>query len=108
MVENVGVAVGIASPCVSFQKLFLLPVSWPTHAFPMLAEVGPCWQCHIYVGHGRKYGSNRWNCIAISASGLIAAISHSGCRSMSDNVRSAISKSGVVENVGVAVEIFHL
>ena len=26
MVENVGVAVGIASPSVSVQKLFLLPV----------------------------------------------------------------------------------
>ena len=35
----------------------------------------------------------------------MAAILHSGCRSMSDNVRSALSKSGVVENMGVAVEI---
>ncbi len=30
MVENVGVAVEIAFPSLSVQKLFLLPVSWPT------------------------------------------------------------------------------
>ncbi len=42
MVENVGVAVGIASPSVSFQKLFPLPVSWPTFEFSMLADVGRC------------------------------------------------------------------
>ncbi len=29
MVENVGVAVGIASPALSVQTLFPLPVSWP-------------------------------------------------------------------------------
>jgi len=31
--ENVGVAVGIASPSVSVQKLFPLPVPWPTFWF---------------------------------------------------------------------------
>jgi len=36
----------------------------------------------------------------ISTSGLMAAILHSGCRSMSDNVRSAIPKLGMVENMG--------
>jgi hypothetical protein len=30
MVTNVGVAVGAASPSLSVQTLFLLPVSWPT------------------------------------------------------------------------------
>ena len=47
MVENVGVAVGIASLSVSVQKLFLLPVSWPTinhilpfRGRPMLGNVG--------------------------------------------------------------------
>ena len=30
VVANVGVAVGTASPCLSVQALFLLPVSWPT------------------------------------------------------------------------------
>ncbi len=30
MVANVGAAVGIASPSLSDQKLFLLPVLWPT------------------------------------------------------------------------------
>jgi hypothetical protein len=30
MVTNVGVAVGTASPSLSVQTLFLLPVSWPT------------------------------------------------------------------------------
>ena len=34
MVENVGVAVGIASLSVSVQKLFSLPVSWPTFELP--------------------------------------------------------------------------
>ncbi len=41
----------------------------------------------------------------ISTSGLMAAILHSGCRSMSDNVRSAISKFGVVENMAEAVDM---
>jgi len=51
MVENVGVAVGIASPCVFVVKLFPLrfplPVSWPTLALPMSADIGPCRQCHF-------------------------------------------------------------
>ncbi len=56
MVENVGVAVGIASPFVSVKKLFPLPVPWPTLWFPMSADVAQCRQCHILVGHGRKCG----------------------------------------------------
>ncbi len=47
VVDSVGVAVGIASPSVSVQKLFPLPVSWPTFAFPVSADVGQCRQCHI-------------------------------------------------------------
>ncbi len=37
MVENVGVAVAIASPSVSVQKLFPLPVPWPTLWVPDVA-----------------------------------------------------------------------
>ncbi len=62
------VAVGIASPALSVQKLFLLPVSWPT------------------INH----------------------ILSSCYRPMSGNAGSAICKSGVVENVGVAVGIASL
>ncbi len=51
MVDNVGVAVGIASPYVSVQKLFPLPVFTPdltpTFEFPVSADVAPCRQCHI-------------------------------------------------------------
>ncbi len=64
VVENVGVAVGIATPSLSVQKLFLLPVSWPT------------------INH----------------------ILSSCCGPMSVNHGCAICKSGIVENVGVAVE----
>ena len=46
MVENVGVAVGIASKSVSVQKLFSLTVSTsglrPTFEFLMSADVGQC------------------------------------------------------------------
>ena len=61
MVENVGVAVGIASPCVSVKKLFPLPVytvSWPTYEFRLSTssackgDVGvPMWMkyCHAHA-----------------------------------------------------------
>ncbi len=39
MVDNVGVAVEIASPSVSIAKLFPLPGSWPIFAFPVSADV---------------------------------------------------------------------
>ncbi len=39
MVENVGVAVGIASPSGSVQTLFPLPVSWPTLRLSMSGNV---------------------------------------------------------------------
>ena len=65
MVENVGVAVGIASPSVSVQMLFPLPVSWPTYEFPISADVGQCRQCHIRIRHGRKCCGSRWNHFAI-------------------------------------------
>ena len=39
VVDNVGVDVGIASPSVSVQKLFPLPVPWPTLCLP---DVGLC------------------------------------------------------------------
>jgi len=66
MVENVGIAFGIASPDLAVQKLFPLPVS--------------------------TYG-------------YVPDILGSRCRPMSCRVDSGISKSSVVENVGVAVEV---
>ena len=36
---------------------------------------------------------------------FVAAILGPGCRRMSDNVGAGMSESGIVENVGVAVEI---
>ena len=43
MVTNVGVAVGTASPSLSVQTLFLLPVSWPTinHILPFRGRLMP-------------------------------------------------------------------
>ena len=41
----------------------------------------------------------------ISISGLLAVILSSGCRPMSGRVCSARSESGMVEKVGIAVEI---
>ncbi len=40
IVANVWVAVAIASPSVSVQKLFPLPLLWPKFVFPMSANVG--------------------------------------------------------------------
>ncbi len=40
IVEDVGVATGIALPSVSVQKLFPLPFSWPTFELPMSDNVG--------------------------------------------------------------------
>ncbi len=49
-VATVGVAVGIASPSLSAQMLFLLPV----FTSGSVADVGLCRQCHTSVGRGRK------------------------------------------------------
>jgi len=111
MVENVGVAVGIASPSISVQKFFPLPVSWSTFALPTSADVGQCRQCHIRVGHGRKCGGSHRNCFAIFFRSKV--ISTSGfhfrfrdrhfsyrCRPMSDNSAVSYSGSGIFENVG--------
>ncbi len=53
--RNCGVAAGIASPSISVQELFILPVLWPPFCVP--------------------------------------------------DVDSAVSKSGMVENVGVVIEV---
>jgi len=59
IVENVGLAIGIASISVSVQKLCPLPVSWTAFALLMSADVGQCGRCQIRVGHGRKcWGKN--------------------------------------------------
>ncbi len=47
MVANVGVAVEIASPSVSVQKLFPLPVCGRHFEFRMSADIWHCQQCHI-------------------------------------------------------------
>ena len=70
-----------------FHFRFPLPVSWPTFAFPMSADVGQCRRRHIPVGHRRKCGGSRWNRVeicfrskVISTSGFVAAILNFGCR----------------------------
>ncbi len=59
IVENVGVAVGIASLTLSVRVLFPLPVfnscfhfrfRGRRFRFPMLADVGPCQQCYFESG----------------------------------------------------------
>ncbi len=69
MVDNMGIAVGIASPSLAVQKLFPLPV---------------------FVG---RHLELLWSAIVYQR------------RSASGSVPSVKSKSGVVENVGVAVGI---
>ncbi len=99
-----------------FHFRFPLLVSWPTFEFPMLADVGSSLQCNSYVGHGRKCGCSRWNRFAISFCSKV--ISTSGfhfrfrgrhlsfrCWPMSANVGTVIFGSGLIENVGVAVEV---
>ena len=99
-----------------FYFRFPLPVSWPTFAFPMSADVGQCRRRHIPVGHRRKCGGSRWNRVEICFRSKV--ISTSGfhfrfrgrhlrfpCRPMSGNVGGVIFRSGIAENVGVAVGI---
>ena len=93
---------------LELKTLFPLPVSWQPFWVP---NVGPCWQCHIWVGHGRKCVGSHWNRFASSSRSrvfplpvFVAAILSSGCRPMSGNVGSVISASSMVENVGVAAE----
>ena len=59
MVTNVGVAVGTASPSLSVQSLFLLPVSWPTIN-------------HILPFRGRPMSGNVGS--GISESGVVANV----------------------------------
>ncbi len=94
MVENVGVAVGIASPSVSVQKLFPLPVSTSGFVADIsVSDVARCWTMLAVSHAGRAWSKMRgspWYRFAIyfrsrdiSTSGLMAAILLSGCRSMS-------------------------
>jgi len=69
-------------------------------------------QRDIQVGHGRKYRGRTWNhgfitvrSKVISTSGLVAAILNFGSRTTSDKVDFVISKSGMVENMGIKAEI---
>ncbi len=125
MVENVGLAIWncfnrYLFPFKSyFHFRFPFPVSWPTFEFQMSADVGQCRQCHILVGHLRKFGGSRWNRFAICFRSKV--ISTSGfhfrfrgqhlsypCRPMSRNVRSVESMSGVVTKLWVAYRIASL
>ncbi len=85
MLENVGVAVGIASPSVSVQNLFPLPVSWPTFEFPMSvmsADVGSVIFCSgvvenvgVAVGIAAKSVSvQKLFPLPVSTSGFVADI----------------------------------
>ena len=94
-----------------FHFRFLLPVSWPTFVFSMSADVGQCRQCHFLVGHGRNVGVAAKTALKYIFDQklfllpvLVATILNFGCRPMSVHVISAISESGVVENVGVALK----
>ncbi len=84
--------------------------------FPMSAYVRQCRQCYIRVEHGRKCGCSRWNRFAMCSRSKV--ISTSGfhfrfrgrhmrfrCWPTSGHVGSVIYKSGMVENVEVAVDI---
>ncbi len=119
--ENVCKAVETDPPAASVQKLF--PLSASTSGFvddiielPTLADVGQCRQCHILIGNGRKCGGSRWSRFDICFRSIV--ISTSGfhfrfrgrhlrfrCRPRWDNDGSAMFGSGILENVGVAVEI---
>ena len=52
VVANVGVAVGTASPSLSVQALFLLPVSWPTFRVP---DVRQCRKMSAVPYSGRAW-----------------------------------------------------
>ena len=115
MVANVGVAVGIASPSVSVQKLFPLPVS--TSGFVAgisVSDVGQCrvsalpypswewskmwgWNSLESLHHQfafKSYFHFRFRCRRFSFRG----------RTMLGCVIRAISKLGMVENVGYPLE----
>ena len=85
IVENVGVAVDMASLAISVRSLFPLPVSTSGSVADILD-----FRCPPRSG------------------GVGSAISESDrylVFRMSDTVGGAISRSGMVENIGVAVEV---
>ncbi len=84
--------------------------------FAMSAYVGQFRQCYIRVEHGRKCGGSRWNRFAMCFRSKVISTSafhfrfrdrhiRFRCWSRSGSVGSVISKTGMVENVGVAVGI---
>ena len=112
MVKNVGLAVGIASKYVSVQKLFLLPVLMAAilnfgcrplsdHVVSAISESGVVENVGVAAETALKYVSVQ-KLFLLQV--LVAAILNFGCRPLSNEVVSAISESGVVENEGVAVE----
>ncbi len=54
--------------------------SWPPFESPTSTNVGPCRQRRICVGHGRKYGGNRWNRFASSFHSKVISTSGFHCR----------------------------
>jgi len=116
MVENVGVAVEIASPPVCVRKLFQLPVSTSGFVADICGSgVGRC-RAVLAVSYLSRVWSIMWGrrlnrfaiCFrskGISTSGSVADIVPSRCRSISDNVGGFIFRSGVVENMASVYRI---
>ncbi len=84
--------------------------------YPMSAYVGQFRQCYIRVEHGRNSGGSRWNRFAMCIRSKVISTSafhfrfrgrhiRLRCWSRSGRVGSVISKTGMIENVGVAVGI---
>ncbi len=113
VVANVGVDVEIASPSLSVQKLFLLPVC---------VVVILCFPCRPTSGHVVSMISESGMIENVGVAAEIALLSFSvqklfllpvciiailrfPCRPTSGHVVCGISESGMVENVGVAAEI---
>ena len=118
MVANVGIAVKIGSQAQSVH-FFPFPVLLGdilifgiSQRLATSGDVGQCRQYHILLWRGRKYGCKSWNRGAIchrskiiSTPGLMAAILNVSRRTTSGNLRGDVVKSGMVDNMGIAVGI---
>ena len=113
MVENVGVAVGIASPTVSVQELFPLPVS--TSGFvadTWVSDVGRC-RAVSAVPYLSRAWSKMWKLPLESRRNQLPFKSYFQFRFCGRHLESptlcdiyvVVFRSAVVENVGVAVGI---
>ena len=121
MDENVGVAVEIASPSPSIQKLFPLPVCvvdipvrdvgsrcWPTsgHVVSDIFESGVAENVGVAAEIASPSPSvQKLFPLPVCVVDIPVPDVGSRCRPTSGHVVSGIFESGVVENVGVAAEI---